>query len=239
MKTDLLVQRLLQRWYWLLGLIVLGGVFGWAFAQAHSPVYECAAVIRVRLDDMAYAAERQVDVVNVNLREDTLGWVEAVFEQMAPAEAQSARIQRFESRWLLTVWTQDAGSAAALSDAWSNQALDVAAEYVAAAQQAQQDEWRWLAWQACLKEAAGVDSFNACAGTDFASLGEVPAALDALSQDIQSRRVAARHFSPNLTFEKIRVEQPRKVLFSTAWLTLAGALVGLLAGLVLIFVRPE
>ncbi len=235
METETWLRNLRKRWFLLFISMALGGLLGLGGAYLWPPLYESAAVIRVRLDDAAYAEERQVETLTMLLREDTLGWVEAVFEQLAPTEAEEARIQRFESRWLLTVWTHDADSAAALAEIWAQRSLETAESYLEAAHLAQREEWRWLTWQACLRAAESVTSFNACAGTNWETLADAPAALDDLQQEIQAYRQAARHFSPNLEFEMIRVLPPRKVLFSTAWLTLAGAGLGLLAGLAITF----
>ncbi len=238
--TQELVERLLMRWYVLLSVMLLGGLLGWLVAHGRAPVYEASAVIRVRLDGPAYAAEKKVDVVSARLREDTLGWVEAVMEQQIAPEAD-AHIQRFESRWLLTVRDADPHRAAALANAWAYQALDVSEQYLAFARQAQEQEWQGLVWQHCLENATDIAVFNACADTSFASLGEVPPALSDGWQQVRALQEKARHYSPALSFEFLAEAKPptRSVLVGTAGLSVIGALLGLLAGFWLAAAWPE
>ncbi len=240
------LERLLRGWPWLMALALLGGLLGWSLARLRPPVYETSAVVRVWLDAEQYAREQQTRNLTVILRENTLGWVEAVWSspQLLNAlpgadDLLEAQIQRFEGRWLLTVRAHDPQRAAALADAWAAQALSLGETYLEAAHQARDLRRQAFVWQACLEQETEIAAFNACAETDFAALGEVPPALNELEAEIAALDEQARHFSAALTFEQVAPAPipTRPVLYSTAWLTLAGALLGGLAALFWLLLR--
>jgi hypothetical protein len=259
--SDSLEQAL--RYWWVIAIaMIIGGIVGWSIARFSAPVYEARAGYRVTLDEEAVLAEAQKTnpqaELSYELRAPYLTPVALVFyalevraavEKKALADGlafpedgfrngQLALDQR-RSDWTIIVRHRDSETAAKLANLWVtiadehlHQAHDQAA--LAASLKLEID---LLA--KCFSNATLADA-NQCAGTSFADGTEMRIHYQDLDRQYQDAVSESEGLSILVSFEPGVVAQApiRPVYYNTGLLMLAGSLLGLIVGSVIVQKLP-
>ena len=238
------------RWW---PLIVIGMLIGtaaaWGFSRTVQPLYEARAEITINIDltrtgiltqaetDLAINAAGSI-IDSADLRARLLAQAQARGIVLSPEQyAKSVFLERKAESYALRVLLPDPAQAAWLTETWSQLALtdlQTAAEHALAAEGLQNSI---DGLTTCLQQAA--DTTNSAACPD---LPAIQAALQQTGDALAAERQAARALFPGLRFSLNRGAQllPEAVNYNRKWMLLAGALLGLLAGVAAIGLRlPE
>jgi len=253
-----MLERTLRHWWLLAVLMVLGGAVGWTLSLFRHPVYEATAVYQVSLDEQQLVARGLVAADKLPLQfEDQniyLSPVADLFDDSTVraklvADARSNNIQLQESdfntvnfyldrrgnQWFVTVRSADPVTTARLADLWL-------VNVDAALREAQTHTYQFLSLQlqhdSVQKCFAAMDfkQANQCAGVSFATPVDLGAYLKSLETNMTFEQQAGRGIDPALMF--VIVSQANlpshPALYSISLMIVAGSLIGLLAGIILV-----
>lgn len=234
------------RWWPLIVIgMLLGTAAAWGFSRAAQPLYEARAEITLNIDltrtgiltqeetDMAINAAGSI-IDSADLRARLLADAQAQGVALTAEDyPQAAFLERKAESYALRVLLPDPAQAAWLADHWAELAeadLQTAAEHALAAD-ALQNYIDGLT--SCLQQAADSGAAN-CPG-----LPAIQAALQESGDALLAERQAARALFPGLRASLTRSAQTpsQPVNFNRKWMLLAGALLGLLAGIAAIGLR--
>ncbi len=239
------LEYALQHWPWIVALALLGACLGWLFSLATPTRYEARLQITLSLDlsRTGTPSEDELDMVinavgNIldapSLRRQLLQDAQAAGISLTGDRlAERAFLERKGQSYVLRVQLEDPQQATWLVNHWAELAFaDLqAAESHAMAAEALQRHLDGLS--GCLSEAALSISAPAICPTDLAVL---QTAIQETSQQIMAERQAGRGFFPGL---RAIAPQPAElplqpVQFARRNLILAGGLLGLLSGVLLL-----
>jgi len=255
-------ERALRRW-WLVALcMVAGGLIGWALTFLLHPVYEARANYLVSFDAEQLArlkGQQSADDLDFSEINPYFSAAEEVFYNMdtrralvkeAQARGIDLNIAEFSqskfyvdrqgSRWIIEVRHTDPGAAAWLANTWlaitdtrlrEAQAHGINAEALRLATDAV---------QACFAK-LDFSAANKCAGTDFSTPDEFQAWLHSSMSGLQSEGDLSLGISPLLSFtiQRDALLPGQPILYVRSQMTLAGALLGLMLGTLLVQLLPE
>ncbi len=249
-----ILDRSLRFWWVAAVGVFLGGAAAWLFTSFRPPVYEATATYSVTLDTQQLAGRLKLDPSQVPTDfasqnpylapAENVFYLPGVISRMASdAQAQGIDftagdfrpsafyLDRKGSNWFVSARSTDPALAARLADLWlaaADAALRTAQAHNARAMDLQEQLDRM---QACF---AGKDlpAANLCAGTSFATPADLEAARSSLQAQAQSERDAGWGIDPALEFTLVRPASAPSypVLYTRSLVILAGALIGLLAG---------
>jgi hypothetical protein len=251
-------KRTLQRWWMLVALMVLGGAAGWVFSLLQPPVYESTTVYQVNLDEQQLVDRKLVAAEQLPLefadQNVYLSPVASMFNdptvlsdmvttansQNIPLEqkdfnADDFSLDRRGAEWFVTVRSTDPARAAHLADLWLG-GVDAALQEVRAHSfQVYSLRLQYDSLSKCFAE-MDFQQANQCAGTSFADPAALDTWLNGLETQIASEQVAARGIDTAVMFVIISPANlpSHPVLYSVSLLIIAGSLIGLLAGIVLV-----
>jgi hypothetical protein len=253
-----MLERTLHRWWILVALMVLGGMTGWVFSLFRHPVYEATAVYQVSLDEQQLVELGRLapDEVPLEFSDQNifLSPVADVFYDPAVlanllASARSQNIQlpagdldlanftldRRGTQWFVTVRSADPATAVQLADLWLT-TVDAVLR-VASAHSAQYIslQLQHNSVQKCFAE-MDFQQANQCAGTSFAAPADLDTYLNGLETQMISEQQAGGGIDPAISFVIVsQAETPsHPVLYSVSLLMVAGSLIGLVAGMILV-----
>ncbi|MEA4906566.1 MAG: hypothetical protein GYA17_21345 [Chloroflexi bacterium] len=243
-----LLERMLRSW-WLVALcMIAGGGIGWGIHQAQPPVYETAAVISTSIDFGRTGLLSDVEQDNaIGVLGDLIGSTQTL-QEVAAAAGQAGipldlaqlevmtSLERQNYLYLLRVRSDDPQAAAEVANLWVEQAVrDLTTAYDHAVRA--DGLLRYMdALQSCLEHMAAAGPVEAqCSRT---GLAEILADLDATGRQATAEKLAARGLHPAVTFSLAQTAgvPAQPVLYSRGQMVLAGALVGLLVSLVLVYI---
>lgn len=253
-----LLGRALSRWWLLVALMLLGGAAGWVISQFRHPVYEATAVYQVTLDEQqlvdrglltADKLPLQFADQNIYLTPAADMFYDPAVRAKLVADASSQNIQlqqtdfngidfyldRHGMQWFVTVRSTDPATADRLADLW----LAVTDAALRAAQahtyQSISLQLQYDSVQKCFAE-MDFQEANQCAGTSFVTPVDLDAYLKGLETQMASAQQSGSGIDPALSFVIVSpANQPsHPVLYSISLVIVAGSLVGLLAGIVLV-----
>lgn len=238
------------RWGWLIAVLtVLGGMLGWGIHAVQPPLYEARAVFGTSIDYVRTGAltdieeDQAIAVVGDVLRAtDVRQSVQMVAqdEGLALTEADFGRAlvaERMGYRWLLRVRLDDPQRAARVAQIWAAQgqsALQAAALHAQnAALLARQVE----ALGACLKnQSIELPAYAPCPVQELPEVQAQIAALGAqLAEELRLSRGLPAALTVTLSEEPTAPQSPAQ--FGAGTLVGAGGLLGLLAGVALVWLR--
>jgi hypothetical protein len=252
--VDLLepARRVQARWYWLLLALLAGAALGWGFSLVRPPVYRASAILAVSNDYGVtgplelVVEDRALDRVHqLILADDTLTQAMEELKGVDPANpawadlgALRARLtleQRL-ARWELLATDRDPATAARIANAWA-----VAA--VTQLEVAQQHAWKLLDLRGApvmvecfrlLPQPAPEARFWEC----VSAAPELDSGQQAL---LRAEMKASRGILPSLSFEWVDHAQPPStpVVWDRGALVLAGAVLGLVAGVWISLMAPR
>jgi hypothetical protein len=234
-----MLKRTLQRWWMLVALMVLGGAAGWVFSLLQPPVYESTTVYQVNLDEQQLV-DRKLVASMFNDPTVLSDMVTTANSQNIPLEqkdfnADDFSLDRRGAEWFVTVRSTDPARAAHLADLWLG-GVDAALQEVRAHSfQVYSLRLQYDSLSKCFAE-MDFQQANQCAGTSFADPAALDAWLNGLEAQIASEQVAARGIDTAVMFVIISPANlpSHPVLYSVSLLIIAGSLIGLLAGIVLV-----
>jgi hypothetical protein len=255
-------ERALRRW-WMIALCMLaGGLIGWGLAFLLHPVYEARANYLVSFDAEQLARLKGLQSADdLDFREinSYFSAAEEVFYHMDTRkalvkEAQAHGIElsisefgqskfyvdRQSSRWIIEVRHTDPAEAAWLANTWlaitdtrlrEAQAHGINAEALRLATDAVQACFAKLDFAAA----------NQCAGTHFSTPDEFQAWLQSSMSELQNEGNLSLGVSPLLSFmiQRDAMSPGQPILYVRSQMALAGALLGLILGTLLVQLLPE
>jgi uncharacterized protein involved in exopolysaccharide biosynthesis len=247
-----LLHRALRFWWVVATCMALGGLIGFAFSSARSPLYEANAVYQVAFDkarapdakylDIEAAKQAAMDIMfSTAVQKRVSDTLKAQGIEFPSSDFGNGRVtvQRMNNRWLLTVRSENAQDAAAIANAWAAAAiapLDAAYSHAVKVEALEQQI-------ASLKDcfAAGdLASGNACAGTAYNTRADLDAQVAELNSSLSAEQVASGGLVAALTLASSRPatlpSQP--IYFGRNTLVLAGMFLGFLLGIGLTWVLP-
>jgi hypothetical protein len=258
-----LLGRTLHRWWMLVALMLLGGAAGWLLSQFRHPVYEATAVYQVTLDEQQLVDRGLLTADKLPLQfADQNTYLAPAADMfydpavraklLADASSQNMQLQQSDfngtdfyldrrgMQWFVTVRSTDPATSAQLADLWL-----AAADAALRAAQAHTDQsislqLQYDSVQKCFAE-MDFQQANKCAGTRFATPVDLDAYLKGLETQMASAQQSGSGIDPALSFVIVSpANQPsHPVLYTTSLVIVAGSLVGLLAGIVLVqMLRP-
>jgi uncharacterized protein involved in exopolysaccharide biosynthesis len=256
------LERYLDLWWILAACMILGGIAGWGFSHFRPPIYEATAAYEVSLDQQQIAnrlftplSHEPLDTTTQNTYlspvENTFVDIDVRNRLVADATAQGIRlkfsdinmmnftIDRRSVRWLLTVRNTDPVVAAHLANLWITTADQALRDAQAHSTRAQTLQTQRDAVLKCFSELDFARA-NQCAGTSFSAPAELDGYLNQLSQQINSEVQAGQNIDPALIFVFAQQAEPPStpVLYVTSSIILAGSLLGLLIGILVVQAVP-
>jgi hypothetical protein len=251
------------RFWWVIALaMVVGGVAGWGVSRLSAPVYEARAGYRVTLDEDALLVELHKTNPQAELtyevRAPYLSPVGLAFytPEVRSAVEEQARAQGLDfpkegfrtgqlsldqrrGDWTIVVRHADGQTAAKLANLW----VAVADEYLqrahAQAALAESLKLQMALVSTCFLDSSLADG-NQCAGTAFADPAQMQAYYQGLDRQYQDAFSASQGIGTLVSFEPSEVaDSPmRPVYYNISLLMLAGALLGLIVGGIIVHRLP-
>lgn len=238
------------RWGWLIVVLtVLGGMLGWGVHVLQPPLYEARAVFGTSIDYVRTGAltdieeDQAIAVVGDVLRaSDVRQHVLAAAreEGLALSEADFGRglvAERMGYRWLLRVRLDDPQKAARVAQIWAAQGQSALQSAALHAQNAALLARQVEGLGACLKSQSVV--LPVYAPCPVADLPEVQAQIAALGAQLADELRLSRGLLAALTvtLSEEPVTPGQAAQYGAGTLVGAGALLGLLAGVALVWLR--
>ena len=234
-------QNVLNHWWWIVLLALAGGGVGWVFHRLQPPVYEARAVLTVMIDYTQTAPLTEYD------HDHTIGIVKAVIlskdvidqvllearEQQITVEGMEYQrtifLERKHSILELIVRQSNPQVAAALANLWAGVAYETLIEAQRDAVQARLLRGELIALEKCLQLPAASEKPEVCSQLTAA---EIPNTIQSLEPQVYEAEIKTKGIIPPLAFEfSQRAGVPeRPVSFGANSLTLAGAMIGFIAG---------
>lgn len=248
-SRDLLL-RLLRRWAWVFLAGFLGGLLGLGLSRLLPPVYEAVAVVGVGVDAgrtlppddetmrLALDRVREVFLADTTLEAVRQGAGEEVAAGFATVNQlrDTLRLSEIDAGWELGVRSPSPDGAAALANLWSEASVQALQEAGRHAWTAAELQAKWYIVGCRLVQSSDEPA------TALWECRQRPDEYDpeeALSR-IQSEAVLSRGVLPGMSFAALQRAEPPPLPLTTsrALLGLAGAVAGILVGVVAASVRP-
>jgi uncharacterized protein involved in exopolysaccharide biosynthesis len=243
------IQNILDHWWWVVLLALIGGGIGWVFHRLQPPIYEAKAVVTVMIDYSQtgplteYDQDHAIGIVKaVVLSTDVLGQVVTKAQsQQTPVEAlkdgQTIFLDRKHSILEMLVRDANPQNAATLANLWAETAYDTLVEAQRNALQARVLRGQLTTLEKCLQ--LPVTSPEEPAACSNYPSEDLPDQIQVLASEVQEAEIMAKGILSPLTFEiSQRAELPaRPVAFGANWLTFSGAMIGFVAGILVISIE--
>ena len=244
--------RVLLRWRWMLLSVLVGAALGLGISLLRPAEYLAQAAIAVSLDPTLtgplelVVEDRALDRVHqLILSDETLAETLAVLQAEDPTNEAWAgvaalrprlRLEERLARWELAATDRDPATAARIANAWAGVAVG------------RLDEARGHAWR--VLELRGATHLVECykrvpqdasEATFWECVASAPGFDPSESAALQAEVQASRGILPSLSFEWVETAMPPStpVVWDRGLMVLAGAALGLLAGVLLSAFMPE
>ncbi|HEY5158440.1 MAG TPA: hypothetical protein VII93_10815 [Anaerolineales bacterium] len=257
-----MLERTLRFWWILVVLAILGGVVGWVFSKFRPPVYEATAMFEVSLNEQQLVKDGLVTEdklpldfpsQNVYLTPAADMFYATDLRTLFIADAQSHGISLEEKDfspesfnldrrgfvWLISVRSTDPATAARLANMWLADANSSLLEAKAHTTQSLSLGLQRDSVQKCFLE-LDFTKASQCAGITFFNPADLDTYLKNMQQQIASEQQAGRGIYPALDFVITDPAQAPSspILYSASLIILAGSLLGLLAGVLVVSLIP-
>ncbi len=251
MENDLvpseLIKTIARKWWVLVLAMVIGGLIGMLITRAHKPVYQSQAVITTAVD-YAYTGHLEDfeldhlimavgDVIDSTAVRKSV--VESVFSEGVSASADEIlndmTLMRKGNNWLLTVRDSDPVTAQRTTLLWANEALDSLTALRTAATDAFRIQVAQFTLEECLSRIVVVEPVSSgCSNLELEELRQFLNSSNQSDATITHRNsILLSNLSFDLTKEPEVSASP--VLFRQNLNVLAGALIGLIVALGVLF----
>jgi capsular polysaccharide biosynthesis protein len=244
-------QNILNRWWLIVLLALIGGGVGWVFHRMQPPTYEARAVLTAIIDYTQTAPLTEYD------HDQTIGIVMAVVlskdvvdETIIKAQNQQVPVQGLEygstiflerKHSVLELIVRDANpqNAAALANLWAETAYKSLVEAQGNAVQARVLRGQLIALEKCMQlPATSSDKPEICSGFPAE---DIPMKIQALEPQVQETELRTMGIIPPLFFELSQnAGVPSKpVAYGANMLVLSGAMIGFIAGVLVVSGKGE
>jgi uncharacterized protein involved in exopolysaccharide biosynthesis len=251
------------RYWWVIAMtMIIGGIVGWSIARFSAPVYEARAGYRVTLDEDAVLAEAQKTNPSAELTYELKApyltpvalmfydpEVRSAVEELAQEEeldfpedgfrSGQLNLDQRRSDWSIIVRHRDSETAAKIANLWVVIADEQLQKAHAQAALAESLKVQMSLITHCFLNSSLTEG-NKCAGMSFSDLAEMQAHYQDLDRQYQDAFSASEGVSMLVRFGPgVMAQAPvRPVYYNTGLLTLAGSLLGLILGGVLVQKLP-
>jgi capsular polysaccharide biosynthesis protein len=238
-------SRVMKHWWLLIGLMILGGVAGLLLTLVRQPLYQSEATVTSVLDyavlghlsdweqDQLYRSIGDV-IDSSKVKEQVIAQANANgIALTADDVAQNFAADRQDTRWMMRVRAESPEQAQQLNEYWASAAMDALVE-MSVTNQAAFAYQRYLASLTdCFEQSVIIDPVSQeCNISDVNAIREAMTTASASTGNLDYRRsLILSHASFELTTEPTLPTSA--ALFSRNIMTLAGALIGLLAALII------
>jgi uncharacterized protein involved in exopolysaccharide biosynthesis len=240
------MRSMLSRWWIVVIMAILGGLFGWAFQFSHSPVYEATANLTVTMDfskheltqyeeDYAFTAAGAI-INSFNVQEQVLAEAQTLGITLTRNQlAQQMSSEGRQSAWELHIRDRDPQVAAQLVNLWVQAAYDALDAALVHAAQADQLQVQIDLLQTCISAIPGETdlpqpSSNGCSRFSLAEIQTVlQSRKDQLVQETEQSQGILSIMEFGLTGFAAVPDDP--VVFDRAGLILAGTMIGFIISL--------
>jgi hypothetical protein len=242
-----MIKIMARKWWVLVLAMVLGGLAGMLITRAHKPVYQSQAVITTAVDyaytgsiddiELDHLIMAVGDVINSTTVRESL--VEKVLNEGVADSADgilnNLNLIRKGNGWLLTVRASDPVIAQQVALLWGNEAIDSLVALRLAAAEAFHIQVVQFALEECLSRIVVVEPVSSgCSSEEIDELRLFLVSSDQLDASLTYRdSILLSNLSFELTKEPEVSTSP--VLFRQNLTVLAGALIGLIAALGVLF----
>jgi hypothetical protein len=238
-------QTVLGNWWWIVLFALAGGLFGWLFHRLQPPAYEAKAVLTVMIDYTQTAPLTEYD------QDHAIGIVKAVViskevldrvvveaqRQQIPVEGfeyqRTVFLERKHSVLELIVRGSNPQAITSLANLWADIAYETLVQAQRDAVQARLLRGELIAFEKCLQLPAASEKPQACSAL---TASEIRSGIKSLEPQVQAAEIRTKGIIPPLSFElSQRAGEPeRPVAFGANLLTLAGAMIGFMAGILVV-----
>ena len=242
-----LIKTIARKWWILVVAMVLGGLAGMLITRTHKPVYQSQAVITTAVD-YAYTGSLEDfeldhlimsvgDVIDSSDVRHTV--VENALSEGTTVSADeilnSLTLVRKGYDWLLTVRAADPVTAQKIAQLWADEAMNSLTDLRTAALDAFHIQVAQLALEECLSRVVVIEPVSS--GCSSQEMDELRIFLNNLDQPDASLTYRKSILLSNLSFELTKVPEvsTSPVLFRQNLNVLAGALIGLILALAVLF----
>lgn len=239
------VINILTYWWVVVAAAIIGGLVGLAAFAVKKPVYEAQATFTMGIDFVRTGILTQYDKDIALTTAHGVIFSAAVMHQIADIADQNdipvdyemlkdtARMERKASQWTLRVRANDPNDAAFLVNQWVDigmAALDEAYQHALAADSLQ-DTIDSL--ETCLQQVAINAVVPLC---PYQTMAELEAELKTAGDRLFIEKQASRNLFPGITYSLDQRATPpsEPALYGRNTLALAGVLIGLLAGVIIV-----
>jgi capsular polysaccharide biosynthesis protein len=243
-----MIKIFARKWWILVAAMVLGGLVGMVITRVHKPVYQSQAVITTAVD-YAYSgslADYELDQLIMGVGEiiDSTKMRQVVVEKVATETSIKAEelldnmnVIRKGYTWQLTVRAANPTTALETAQIWANESLNALADRRMAAEEAFHIQAAQLALEECLSRVVVMEP--ASPGCSSQVMDELRGFLEESNNKDGKLTYRNLILLSNLSFELTREPQiaTSPVLFRQNLNVLAGALIGLILGLTVLFWR--
>jgi len=243
------LQAAARKWWLLAGLMLIGALAGLAFSLLQPPVYEAVVSFSLGIDFTRtgvmtqYEQDLALGMAGNQIRSTGLARQVAEDARAAGIEItakeliDSSTIERKHYIWNLRVQHTDPQAAAFLANAWAERAMDWLEEAHRHAENLESLQAYSRSLESCLAQFAAAEPASRLCNP--ANLDELQQELALVRAAMETEQAASRNIIPALLFEDTLLaevpSQPR--LYNRIPLMLAGAFIGLIAGLWLVYLR--
>jgi uncharacterized protein involved in exopolysaccharide biosynthesis len=243
-------QKVLNHWWWIVLLALAGAAAGWLFHRMRPPIFEAKAVLTVMIDYTQTAPLTEYD------QDHTIGIVRAVVLSKEVVdrvlfEAQEQQIPVEELEYMRTIFVERKHSvlelivrdtkpqvAASLANLWAGIAYETLIDAQRQAVQARILRGQLIALENCLQLPAASEKPDICSDLPAS---EIPFKIQAVEAQVHRAEIKTKGIIPPLAFELSQkaAEPAAPVAYGANLLTLSGAMIGFLAGLLLVSGRAR
>ena len=249
LSPSIIFTRLLRFWWALALLMILGGFFGLLLGKIHHPVYESQAEITSVADyslvgtvddwenDQVYVAIGDV-IGSTSVKQDVIAQARTAKINTPDEEIlNSLSLDRQDNRWVLHVRLNDPKLAQQINTYWANSAMTALESMKAKAVTGFTAQQYINALATCLQQSVVVEANSSdCNPQNFAQIqSEIVKVVNDPEMQLSSGSLLLLHTSFALTTQPTLPRSP--VLFSQNILALAGMLVALVVGLILLSIN--
>jgi hypothetical protein len=242
--------KIIKRWWVITGLMIIGGVFGWIISSLHSPLYESKAILSTSIDfvQSGYLTDIEEDQI-LNLIGDNLLSDEVLIEledrlsisgyDFSEKELQSILfIERQGYNWTMRARNENASLAKEIVSKLSEVVEEQLNSYLYHATKAATIYRRISGLEKCLLQQVWVEPSSVlCSSVDS---NEIRKTITIEQQEYLKEIQDSHGVDPAVRFQVTQqANDPNRVAYSRNEMILAGMVIGLLIGIILLCIQKK
>ncbi len=243
-------QNVLNHWWWIVLLALIGGGVGWIIHRLQPPIYEARAVLTVMIDYSQtgplteYDQDHMIGIVRaVVLSKDVIDQVDFEAQEREitierPEYMHTIFLERRHSVLELIVRGTNPQGVSDLANLWADIAYQTLVDAQHYAVQARVLRGQLIALEKCLQLPAVSEKPEVCSEL---TAGEIPLTIQSLEPQVQEAETKTKGIIPPLSFELSQTadEPQAPVAYGANLLALSGAMIGFVAGVGVVSARGK